>query len=98
VLGIRDEIEPVFLADEKSNRYVFEQDHAVYDLPSGVNEFKGKLKSYFPKENNGIDLYFERARKVYEQNRALDFRKNQESPVFTDEDFVSLSQVLDSLF
>ncbi|MFH0985044.1 MAG: NAD(P)/FAD-dependent oxidoreductase [Candidatus Omnitrophota bacterium] len=97
-LGIRDEIEPVYLADERSNRYVFEGDHAAYDLPPGVKNFTDKLKSYFPDENNAIDQYFDRARKVYEQNRSLDFRKNLQAPGFTDEDFVSLSQVLDSLF
>ncbi|MFA6411175.1 MAG: NAD(P)-binding protein [Syntrophales bacterium] len=98
ILGIRDGIETVSWSDEKSNRYVFERDHVAYDVPMGVKEFKGKLKAYFPRETNGIDRYFERAGKVTEQNRSLDFRKHSRSPFSNDEHFVSLKQVLDSLF
>ncbi|OGX11292.1 MAG: hypothetical protein A2351_07615 [Omnitrophica bacterium RIFOXYB12_FULL_50_7] len=98
VLGIRNKIETVSWSDEKSNRYVFEQDHATYDVPMGVKAFKEKLKSYFPEEINGLDRYFERAGKVSEQNRSLDFRKNLKSPFSNDEHLVSLQQVLDSLF
>lgn len=98
VLGISDGIEPVSWADEKANRYVFEQDHAAYDVPTGVNEYIKKIKSYFPEESDAIDLYFERARKVCEQNRSLDFRKSLKSALFTDDHYISLKQVLDSLF
>jgi phytoene dehydrogenase-like protein len=98
VLGIRNQIETVSWSAEKSNRYVFEKDRAAYDVPMGVREFKDKLKTYFPNEISGIDRYFERAGKVTEQNRSLNFRKHSKSPFSNEEHFVSLKSVLDSLF
>ncbi len=96
-LGIRDEIEPIFLTEAKSNRYIFEKDNQVYELPSGIEALKKTLKDYFPEEQEGIDRYFEMTERCYKETLSLDLRKLSETPNFMEEDYQSLSSVLDSL-
>jgi len=96
-LGIRDEIEPIYLNDAKSNRYVFEQDGLVYDIPPGVEPFKNALKEYFPEECEGIERYFEICEKCYKETSSLDLRKIAQVPNVLEEDYKSLSSILDTL-
>ena len=96
-LGIRGEIEPIYLLEAEANRYVFERDHKVYDIPSGVEPFKQTLKDYFPEEHEAIDRYFELSEKCYRGTLSLDLRKMTQAPIFIEEDYKSLSEVLDSL-
>lgn len=96
-LGIRDDIEPYFLDDPKSNRYVFEQDQKAYDFPRGVEAFKKSLKEYFPNEHKGIDRYFELSEKCYKGTLSLNLHKITQPANVLEEDFVSLSSVLDSI-
>lgn len=96
-LGIRDEIEPIFLYDAKSNRYVFEQDHKAYDIPSGGEAFKETLKDYFPKEHEAIDRYFALCEKCYRETLSLDLRKLSQTPNLIDEDYKTLSEILNNL-
>lgn len=97
-LGIRDQIEPIFLDDPKSNRYVFEADGKAYDFPRGVEPFKAALKRYFPDETQGIDRYFELSEKCYRETLSLDLRRITETPNTLDEDYKTLGSVLDELF
>lgn len=95
VLGIQNEIEPIFLSDPKSNRYVFEKDEKVYDLPSGVEPFKNALKGYFPEESAGIERYFALSEKCYKETLSLDLHKLGQPPNFIEEEHKSLTHVLD---
>ena len=96
-LGIRGEIEPIFLDGPTSNRYVFEQDQKTYDLPKGVEPFKNALKEYFPEEKAGIERYFELGEKCYKETLSLDLRKITQTPNVLEEDYQTLSSVLDAL-
>ena len=71
-LGIRDQIEPIYLVDPKSNRHIFEHDGQIYDLPSGVESLKKTLKEYFPDDTNGIEDYFTLCGHCYEEIMSID--------------------------
>ena len=97
VLGIRDHIKPIFLSAPEASRFVFEQDGAVYDMPSGTDNFRAALHKYFPSESNAIDAYFARIKKVYHSTVTFDLRKITLSADTIEEDFISLEEVLSSL-
>ncbi len=94
-LGIRSEIEPIFLDKPESGRYVFENDRKSYDIPSGVEFFKNALKNYFPEEAKGIEKYFELSGKCYRETLSLNLRRLGEIQQYLEEDRKSLSSVLD---
>jgi len=98
VLGINDYIEPVFLSDEKGQKYVFESDKLSYSMPNGIKGFCNKLKEYFPNESEGIDLFFDLARQIYNETLSLDLLKISQSPKALDEDYISLRDTLDKFF
>lgn len=97
VLGISDQIHPIFLNQPGSALFVFEHDHLIYDMPSGTDNFRRKLQEYFPDEKSSIEAYFAKVKKVTESTVSLDLRKISLSAESIDEDFISLQQVLDSL-
>lgn len=96
-LGIREQIEPIFLTQPEANRYVFEQDKKAYNIPGGVEGFKQALKDYFPEEHAAIDRYFELSEKCYRETLSLDLRRLAQTPNVLDEDYKSLAEVMDSL-
>ncbi len=97
VLGIGEQIKPVFLNAPGSGLFIFEKDNLTYDMPSGTDRFRLKLHEYFPKETQGIDEYFSRVKKVYASTVSLDLRKIGLSAETLEEDYQSLQSVLDSL-
>ncbi|MFA5362120.1 MAG: NAD(P)-binding protein [Candidatus Omnitrophota bacterium] len=97
VVGIRDFLKPVFLSKPGANRFIFEREGAVYDLPSGIENSCAALRAYFPRESAAIDAYFALMQKVCYQTMTLDLRKIAFTPEVVDEDYVSLDAVLDSL-
>ena len=58
VLGIGEQIKPIFLTEPGSGLFVLEKDNLIYDMPSGTDNFRLRLHKYFPKETQGIDAYF----------------------------------------
>ena len=97
VLGIDEQIKPIFLTEPGSGLFVFEKDNLIYDIPSGTENFRLSLRKYFPKETTAIDAYFLKVKKVYQSTVSLDLRKIGLSAEIVDEDYLSLQQVLDSL-
>lgn len=97
VLGISDQIQPIFITREEGNRLIFEQENAVYEFPFGFAEIIAKIKSYFPGEENGIDRYFEMILDVCKKTVAMDLRNLSLSQDSIDEDFISLDEVLNKL-
>jgi phytoene dehydrogenase-like protein len=93
-LGIQDSIKPIFLTAPGSGVYVFEQNGAVYDMPSGTDNFRLALHRYFPEESSGIDGYFALLNKVRQATVTFDLRKISVSAATIDEDYISLEQVL----
>ena len=97
VLGIQEYIQPIFLSKGKSNRFIFESEEAVYDIPAGTQNLIIKLKEYFPQEKRAIERYFEMVGDVCSQTVLMDLRKISVSPPVIDEDFISLDSVLNQL-
>ena len=97
VLGIHDQIEPIYLSHEKNNRLVFEAEQTAYDMPTGYQETIAKYKEYFPGEERAIDRYFEMVKDVCSRTVSMDLRKISLSPNVIDEDFISLDDVLKGL-
>ncbi|MCK5492087.1 MAG: NAD(P)-binding protein, partial [Candidatus Omnitrophica bacterium] len=98
ILGIQNKIEPVILSDKNGQVYVCENNNSKYFQPNGVVNFIKKLKEYFPAETEGIDKFFNLAKKIYEDTISLDLIKISQTPKSIDEDYISLQQVLDDLF
>ena len=94
VLGIRDRIQPVFLA---KTRFIFASEDRAYDMPAGLAPLTDELKGYFPGEATAIDQYFKMVQEVCAKTISLDLNKITLSPPVLDEDFVSLREVLDGL-
>ncbi len=97
VLGIRDSLRPVFISGPEANRFIFEGERSIYDLPSGIERWRDSLRAYFPRESSAIDAYFSLVQKVCRQTMTLDLRKIALTPDIIEEDYVSLGSVLDSL-
>ena len=97
VLDIGDCIKPIFLSAPEAKRFVFEREGAVYDVPSGTENFRVALHAYFPSESAAIDAYFALVKKVYQSTVSLDLCKISESANTIEEDFISLDKVLSSL-
>lgn len=97
VLGIHDYIRPIYIAQGKNNRFVFEKEQAVFDLPVGYQAIISKFKDYFPSETTAIDRYFDMVRDVCSRTVSMDLRNITLSPNVINEDYISLDKVLNSL-
>jgi len=97
VLGVRDQIRPIFLPPGKATRFVFEDTGRVYDLPTGIGALAGRLREYFPSETAAIDRYFQMVVDVVRRTQSMDLRCPVLDPVMLDEDLVSLEDVLGRL-
>ncbi|MCX5714316.1 MAG: NAD(P)-binding protein [Candidatus Omnitrophica bacterium] len=97
VLGIRDCIKPIFLSKPEASLFLFEQDGAAYNMPSGTENFCATLHKYFPNESTAINAYFAKVLKVCQSTVTFDLRKISLSAEPIEEDFISLEEVLSSL-
>ncbi|MCX5701005.1 MAG: NAD(P)-binding protein [Candidatus Omnitrophica bacterium] len=96
VLGFTDSVKPIFFSAPGAVVFVFEQNGAVYDMPSGMENFRVATHKYFPNESAAIEEYFNRVKKVCQSTVTLDLRKIALSAEPIDEDFVSLEDTLNA--
>ncbi|MFH1147774.1 MAG: NAD(P)/FAD-dependent oxidoreductase [Pseudomonadota bacterium] len=97
VLGMREFIEPVFLAEDYANRVYFELEGRFFEIPYGIPRMRKKFGAYFPEEAAGIDRYFERVKHVCQQTPSMDIRNLSVKQGFLKEDLVTLQEVLDGI-
>ena len=97
VLGIQDLIKPIYVAGPGSDRFVFEEEETDFELPAGCRAAVARLKEYFPADARAVEQYFEMIESVCRRTAAMDLRRTSFFPSFLDEDYVTLSQVLDRL-
>ena len=97
VLGIGEQIKPIFLSGPGSGVFVFEKDNLIYDVSAGTDNFRLSLHKYFPQETRAIDEYILKVKRVYQSTLSLDLRKIGLSAQSVEEDYLSLQQVLDTL-
>lgn len=94
VLGFTNCIKPIFFTAPGSVVFRFEQNGVVYDMPSGMENFRLALHKYFPDETKAIEEYFRRVKRVCDATVTLDLHKIALSAQPIEEDFVSLEEVL----
>ena len=97
VLGFTNSIKPIFLSAPGSVIFKFEENGSVYDMPSGIENFRTAVEKYFPDESAAIDEYFSRIKKVCESTVTLDLHKVTLSAEPIEEDYISLEDVLNNL-
>ena len=101
VLGIDDDIKPIFLDGDNSNKLFFEDINKTFFCPQGVSETINQLTKYFPHEESGIRSFFEKSKYICKNTRMLDLREmGDDIPSFAsaiDEDFISLTQGINEL-
>jgi len=97
VLGIREQIKPIFLTGAGSGVFVFEKDNLIFDVSAGIDNFRLSLHKYFPQETFAIDNYIEKVKKVWQSTPSLDLRTIGVSGQPIDEDYLTLQTVLDTL-
>jgi all-trans-retinol 13,14-reductase len=97
VLGIRELVQPVFLAEDRANLLCFESENRRYEIPYGVEKIRRRLKDYFPDEAAAIDIYFDKVRYVCDQTPTMDLLKLTANHNYIDEDFITLEEVLNGI-
>ncbi len=99
LLGIRECIEPRFFPHDRCHMMAFPSEDAIFEIPCGIQRYRQKLKKDFPRHARHIDGYFDRLIRVCESTPALNMRSERPLSLSgTDEEYVSLQQVLDDLF
>src|SRR5574341_369585 len=97
VLGIRDQIQPVFFNDDRAASFTFEDSGKTFEHPAGVGKIKKRLTEYFPGEASAVERYFDRVESVCARTPSMNFQTNAAAPPTLDEDFVTLDEVLRGL-
>jgi phytoene dehydrogenase-like protein len=98
MLGILDQVQPVFFDKNNINYIIFEEDRKRFKHPFGIERIKEKFKGYFPGETTAIDRYFSMVKSVWSRTPLFDLSMDTTNylPVI-DEDFISLDNVLAEL-
>ena len=94
VLGIRDQIRPVFMEGKGSNRFVVESHDAEFDIPTGYEGATSILKDRFPSEVDAIDKYLATVKGVCARTAGMNLRQPAAFPVVLPEDQITLDEGL----
>ena len=95
VLGVRDQIKPLFYPRDVCHRMIFPTINAVFSAPCGIDNLREKMKSDFPQYRAGIDKYFDRVDIVIKGTPTLEVSGFDDFPPPLEEDHVTLQAVLD---
>ncbi len=96
VLGIEQQIQPVPF--DGGMRFVFESSGNRYSFPCDRVGTLRELQARFPAEAKAIEAYFIKLDAVCSATTSMELRRIGESMHQLDEDYQSLSEVLDELF
>lgn len=96
-LGLRGLIRPIYLSRENANCFYFASEDKVFEMPYGIKELKGKLKGYFPGEEEAIERYFEKVASVCRRTTSMRLGTLTAIQNHIDEDFLTLDEVLSGL-
>lgn len=97
-LGVEDRIKPVPFAEEDCTRFVFEDSGNTYAFAGDRAGAMAELKRKFPEEAKSISTYFVKLDAVCEATTSMNLRSIGQSMHMSDEDYMSLTSVLDELF
>ena len=96
-LELADAVQPRFLAEDCSFRFVFESAGRAFDLPRGIAGWRETLARAFPKERSAVEGYFERVARVCANTPGMDLVSLGAPRRPLDEDYVTLARVLEDL-
>jgi len=96
VLGIEQQIHPVPF--DGGTRFVFESSGNRYNFPCDRAGTLGELQTRFPDEAEAIGAYFAQLDAICSATTSMELRRIGESMHQLDEDYQSLSSVLDGFF
>lgn len=97
VLGIEKQIHPVPFSKEAGNRFIIESSGTTYAFPYDRAGAIRALHDAFPDERTAVDTYFSKVDSVCARTSSMDLRCLSESSHLLDEDYQSLTDVLDGL-
>jgi all-trans-retinol 13,14-reductase len=95
VLGVRDQIRPIYFPTDASHRMIFPSLNATYTLPCGTEIVAEKLKNDFPSQRGGLEKYFARFNAVIQATPTLALSGFDEMPPALSEDLVTLQSAMD---
>ncbi len=95
ILGVRDQIRPLFFPRDASHRMIFPSLGAQYVIPCGMEIVREKLKRDFPRERAGLDRYFQKFQAVIDATPTLTVSGFDEFPPPLEADTIPLQTVLD---
>lgn len=95
VLGVRDQIRPIYFPSEAAHKMIFPSLDATYIVPSGTEICAEKLKKDFPTQRDGLDKYFARFNAVIRSTPTLSLSGFDEMPPALSEDLVTLQSAMD---
>jgi phytoene dehydrogenase-like protein len=95
VLGVRDQIRPIYFPRDASHHMIFPTMNASYTIPSGMERCEEKLKKDFPNQLAGLEKYFARFHAVIRNTPTLSLSGFDEMPPALSEDLVTLQAVMD---
>ena len=98
VLEIEKQIKPLPFSASDGTRFVFEDSSHAYTFPCNRDGAMRVLLERFPDEAESISSYFDKLDAVCDATTSMDLRTIGKSMHLSDEDYVSLSSVLDELF
>ncbi|MDF7823394.1 NAD(P)/FAD-dependent oxidoreductase [Pontiellaceae bacterium B12227] len=98
VLEVEERIKPRPFDADEGMRFVFESSGHRYHFPCLRAGMMEALVAHFPEEAEAISVYFQRVDEICAKTTSMNLRtlKDMSSPL--DEDYQSLSSVLDQLF
>jgi len=97
VLSINDDIQPEFITSPENNRFIFENNKESFMFSPGFNQNMQNMLDYFPDEIKAITTYFSKVKEIREKTTAMNIRSEVEMQKFSDDDFITLKDKLNSL-
>ncbi len=96
LLGVRDQIKPVYFPRDATHQMIFPTINASYTLPAGLETGFEKVRQEFPHERAGLDKYFDRFRTVIRNTPTLELAGFADVPSMNfAEDTITLQAVMD---
>ncbi len=97
LFSIRDQIEPVFLDENKANIFHFAESGRIINFPYGTERLKRSLKSQFPGESNAVDKYFSDIEKIVDNTPTLKLETLHIRPEIIPEDSITFKSYIESI-
>jgi len=96
-LGIRNQINPIFLDPDRANIFHFSESEEKINFPYGLERLKRSLIGDFPLEANAIESFFSDIDNIIKKTPTLKIETLHEKPEILPEDSISFKTYIDSI-